>query len=230
MERISWRRCLAVVVVGLLVGAVAAPAPALAHGTLVFSTPADGGTVREPVDAVTLTFTEKPAPFAYFTVTAPGGVRVESGWSGGEPKPLAEPVREYQQVNGSWQPQLYKIGFPVNVAVSHWPVAGAYVAAYHTVASDGDVVKGEVRFTYGGPAEPAPPGWQAPADQPKPELLAAQAQAQGPGVPPAEQAAPAPAAADDTTMWKWLTPVLLIVAVVLGVLLFAPQLIRRRRG
>ena len=225
MGRVNRRRYLAVVLGGILVGAVASPPPALAHGTLATSTPANGGTVREPVEMVSLTFTEKPQPFAYFTITAPTGVRVDHGWSGGEPKPLAEPVREYQLQNGEWTPQIYEIGFPVKVAVSHWPASGTYVATYHNVASDGDTVKGEIRFTYGGAVTSAPPGWQAPVDQPKPELLAAQ-----PGARASAKAAVAASPADDTRMWVWLVPVLLLVAAGLGALLVFPQLTRRRRG
>jgi len=225
MGRMNWRRCLAVVLGGILVGAVASPPRALAHGTLVTSTPANGSTVREPVDVVSLTFTEKPQPFAYFTITAPTGVRVDHGWSGGEPKPLAEPVREYQLENGEWKPLVYEIGFPVKVAVSHWPASGVYIATYHNVASDGDRVKGEIRFTYSGAVTSAPPGWQAPVDQPKPELLAAQ-----PGARASTEAAAVASPADDTRIWVWLVPVLLLVAAGLCVLLVAPQLVRRRPG
>ncbi|RSM61620.1 hypothetical protein DMB66_24120 [Actinoplanes sp. ATCC 53533] len=216
MGRTVARRWVAVLLVGLFAGAAAAPSPALAHGGLVVTVPANGSAVADPVEAVSLTFTEKPAPFAFFTVTAPTGVRVDNGWSNAEPVRLAKPVTEYQLTDGVWQPQLYPTGFPVKVAVTHWPAPGSYVVAYHTVASDGDQVKGEFRFTYSGAATPAPPGWQAPADQPKAELLAAAA---GPSAPAPRAAAPAP---EDSSVWVWLVPVLLIVAAVLCYLVVRP--------
>jgi hypothetical protein len=33
-----------------------------------------------PLDSVLLAFTDKPAPFAYFTMTAPAGGRVDQPW------------------------------------------------------------------------------------------------------------------------------------------------------
>jgi methionine-rich copper-binding protein CopC len=210
------RRSLALLLVGVIAGAVAAPSPALAHGTLATSTPAQGSTVTDRVEAISLTFTEQAAPWAYFTVTAPTGARVDSGWSNGEPSRLAEPVREYQEKDGKWEPILYETGFPVKVAVSHWPAPGPYVVTYHNVASDGDTVKGELRFTYHGVTTPAPSGWQAPTDQPKPELLAASGKAR-----PSATADPAPQVVAEPepagrSVWVWLVPVLLIVAAGLG--------------
>ncbi|GAA2526096.1 copper resistance CopC family protein [Winogradskya humida] len=219
-------RWFAVIVAGLLVsplllvslllapGPALAYGPALAHGGLVVTTPAEGQQLSAPADAVTLTFTEKPAPFAYFTVTAPTGARVDSGWSNAEPVPLTTPVTEYQLTEGVWQPQAYRTGFPVRVTVSHWPVPGTYVVGYHTVASDGDQVKGQLRFVYAGSPTPAPPSWQAPADQPKPELLAAA----GPSAPPQAAAKPPNA----TSVWAWLVPVLLLTAAVLLYLTVRP--------
>jgi len=230
MGRGTARRWSAVLLVGLFAGAVSAPGPALAHGSLVMSAPAQGSAVAKPVEAVSLTFTEKPAPFASFTVTAPTGVRVDSGWSNAEPFRLTTPVTEYQLTDGEWKPLLYQTGFPVKVTVSHWPAPGAYVVRYHTVASDGDQVKGELKFTYTGAAVPAPPGWQAPADQPKAELLAAA----GPSAPAQAQQPPPP---DDASMWVWLVPVLLVVAAGLIYLLVRPPSLlaarparRNRRG
>lgn len=221
------------VLVGALAGAVAVPSPALAHGTLAVSTPAQGSTVTERLESVSMTFTEKPAEYAYFTITAPTGARVDGGWSHGEPAKLAEPVREYQLKDGQWEPLLYTTGFPVTVKVSHWPAPGTYVATYYNVASDGDKVKGELRFIYEGAVSPAPPGWQAPTDQPKPELLAAEgvarpsaAAAPAPSSPPAAVAQAQP---EDASVWVWLVPVLLIVAAALCTLLLVPQLRRRSR-
>jgi methionine-rich copper-binding protein CopC len=237
MGRIDVRRLLGIMLVGVVAGAAAAPAPALAHGTLVTSTPAQGSTVQERLEAVSLTFTEKPQTYAYFTITAPTGVRVDSGWSNAEPQRLATPVREYQLKDGTWQPLLYETGFPVRVTVAHWPAPGTYVVTYHNVASDGDPVKGELRFTYHGAVTPAPPGWQPPTDQPKPELLAAAgparpsagAAAADPSPPSAEAQGQAQIAAPpaDPSIWVWLVPVLLLVAAALCALLIVPQLRRR---
>lgn len=206
------------------------PAPALAHGTLAAASPAQGSSVAQPVDAVSLTFTEKPAPFAHLTVTAPTGDRVDSGWSNAEPVPLATPVTEYQLTDGEWKPVQYTTGFPVKVTVSHWPAPGAYVVRYHTVASDGDQVKGEVQFTYTGAAVPAPAGWQAPTDQPSAELLAAagpSAPGHEPAQAPAQASAQQPQAQDDASVWVWLVPVLLVVAAGLVFLIVRPPSRRR---
>ena len=233
------RRYLAPLLIGVLAGLLAVPSPALAHGTLATSTPAQGSTVSERIDAVSMSFTEKPAAFAHFTITAPTGVRVDAGWSHGEPAQLAKPVREYQLQDGEWKPLLYTTGYPVNVAVSHLPAPGTYKVTYHSVASDGDKVKGDFSFIYEGAVTPAPPGWKAPADQPKPELLAAEGHAQPSAAAPAPapapasapvpaQARPEPVAQDDSSVWTWLVPVLLIVALGLCALLVVPQLRRRK--
>ncbi|SDI13763.1 copper resistance CopC family protein [Nonomuraea jiangxiensis] len=236
MDRVA-SRLLAGAVLGLaalLLSVVAGGArPAFAHGRLAVSTPADGGRLAEPLEAVSLAFTEKPAPFAYFTVTAPNGDRVDRPWSHAEPFRLDEPVREYQLINGSWQPQLFHAGFPAKVPVGYWPGQGRYVVRYHTVASDGEEVKGEVRFTYTGPTTPAPPGWRAPADRPSPELAAAVGRVRGaPGqaptapasagpAPPSTAAsaagsAPGPEAGTDVSAWVFPALLLLGAAVLLA--------------
>jgi methionine-rich copper-binding protein CopC len=232
MGRGSARRWSAVLLAGLVAGAALSPGPASAHGSLATSDPAQGSAVAEPLEAVSLTFTEKPAPFAYLTVTAPTGDRVDSGWSNAEPVRLATPVTEYQLTDGAWQPLRYNTGFPVKITVTHWPAPGPYVVRYHSVASDGDQVKGEVTFTYTGAAGPAPAGWQAPADQPSAELLAAAGpSASGPAAGPAQvRAQPQPAAAgDDAGFWVWLVPVLLVVAAGLIYLMIRPPSFRSAR-
>ena len=218
MSRSTVRRVVVVLLAGLLAGPVVAPAPALAHGGLVVSDPRQAGTVTEPLAAVSLTFTEKPAPYAYFAVIAPDGSRVDSGWSNAQPVPLTTPVREFQEINGVWTPQEYRTGFPVSVAVSHWPAQGAYVISYQNVASDGDEVAGEISFTWSGTPVPAPAGWQAPTEGPKPELLAAAAAARKPA--PAQAGAAEPDGG--TSVWVWLVPVLLVVAAGLAYLTVRP--------
>jgi methionine-rich copper-binding protein CopC len=215
--RLSMRRA-AVVLLCLLTVVLAAPAPAYAHGQLVVSTPEQGAIVRAPVDSVSLAFTEKLPQFAFFSVTAPNGARVDEPWSHAAPFRLAKPVREYQVVDGVWQPRDFQTGFPIQVPVTHWPDNGQYVVRYQSVATDGEEVKGEVRFTYLGSIRPAPPGWQAPANQPSPELLAAVGTPRDDGrqQQSATPAAAAPQAAqpsDGRGPWPWLVPVLIVVAV-----------------
>ncbi|MBQ0978418.1 copper resistance protein CopC [Micromonospora sp. M61] len=183
------------------VALLASAQPAAAHGTLAMSTPASGATVNEPLTSVRLYFTEKAAANAFFTITAPGGVRVDNGWSYGEPKPLDKPVREYFLVNGQFEPREYTTGFPAVVPVSHLPAKGQYSVSYLSVASDGDTVRGTLTFRYNGRVTAAPQGWSPPSTQPDPALVAATEQhgssGQGSAVPTtaAESAVPPSAAA-----------------------------------
>jgi methionine-rich copper-binding protein CopC len=159
--------------VALAVAVLAAAPPAGAHGTLTMSTPADGATVTEPLAAVELYFTEKVAANAYLTIHAPGGGRVDDGWTHGSPKPLDKPVREYVMVDGKFEPREYTTGFPAVVRVAHLPAAGLYSVRYLSVASDGEAVRGAMSFWYKGKATPAPQGWRPPTDQADPALVAA---------------------------------------------------------
>ncbi|GAB3841866.1 hypothetical protein GCM10029963_13890 [Micromonospora andamanensis] len=169
--------------------------PASAHGTLATSTPADGATVDEAVTAVQLTFTERVREDAYFTVTAPGGDRVDNGWTHGEPRELDRPVREYFLVDGVFEPREYTTGFPVVVTLAHLPAAGQYSVSYLSVASDGDPVRGTVTFRYTGKPTDAPSNWQPPTGQPDPSLLAAAEQHGDTGSQPAPgDAGPTPVA------------------------------------
>ncbi|RQW99736.1 copper resistance CopC family protein [Micromonospora inaquosa] len=163
------------------VALLASARPAAAHGTLAGSTPAANATVRGPLASVQLFFTEKAAANAYFTITAPGGTRVDNGWSYGEPKPLDQPVREYFLVNGQFEPREYTTGFPAVVAVAHLPAKGQYSVSYLSIASDGDTVRGTMTFRYDGPVTAAPQGWSPPSTQPDPALLAATEQHQTSG-------------------------------------------------
>ncbi|MBB4764556.1 copper resistance protein CopC [Amorphoplanes digitatis] len=197
----------------VLAVAVVAPPPAYAHGGLVSSTPAQGATVDAPVEAVSLAFTEKPAQFAFFAVYAPSGIRVDKPWSHAEPFRLDRPVKEYQLVDGAWQPREFTAGFPARVPVAHWPERGPYVVRYQSVASDGEPVAGEVRFTYGGAVTAAPPGWSPPTGGPTAELLAAAPAPSGiVAAAPSGTVAAAPVP-DDRGPWPWLVPILLVVAV-----------------
>ena len=218
--------------VGALIATLAFPQPAWAHGQLAVSTPAQGGTLTEPTETVLLAFTEKPAPFAYFTVTAPSGARVDGPWSFAEPYRLDEPAREYNLVNGVWEPRLFHTAFPVKVPVAHWPEQGIYTMRYQSVASDGDEVKGQVRFTYAGAMTPAPAGWLPPTNQPSPELLAAAGQAQA---PPGAASMPSGAtvAAPQTRSvdaWVWFLPAVLLVGITVLIGRRKPAAGQRKRG
>jgi methionine-rich copper-binding protein CopC len=219
MARTSLRSL--VVVAAVLALGLVAPQPASAHGRLVSSIPADGARLDAPTSTVTLAFTEKPASFAYFAVIAPSGVRVDQPWEPAAPFRLEKPVTEYQLENGQWQPREFNAGFPARVPVTHWPEKGAYTVRYQTVASDGDTVQGEIRFTYAGVLTAAPPGWRAPANGPSAELLAA-ARKHGD-----EREAAAPAE-NDKGPWPWLVPVLIVVAVAGAVALAWTEKVRRR--
>ncbi|MER5456476.1 copper resistance CopC family protein [Micromonospora sp. NPDC002389] len=215
---------------------LASTPPAAAHGTLAVSTPADGATVDTALTTVELYFTEQVRDDAYFTVTAPGGARVDNGWTHGTPKPLDRPVREYFLVDGVFEPREYATGFPAVLTLAHLPATGRYSVSYLSVASDGETVRGTMSFRYTGPVTDAPAGWQPPTDQPAPALLAAaqQHETSGSGATPAAspEAAPAPAmtgpssssdGGDGAGWFAWLTG-----AVAIGAALAALLVLRRR--
>jgi methionine-rich copper-binding protein CopC len=197
------------------------PAPAYAHGQLAFSEPANQSTLMEPRTQLFLYFTEKPASFAFFSVTSPDGVRVDQGWTHGEPKPLNPPVQELNLKDGKWEPVFYNTGFPAAVGVSHWPQKGVYTVQYMSIASDGDRVTGTVRFDYQGEPVAAPAGWQAPANQPDAALTGGSVGQSSPTAPAAAAQPPAP-----DSGWGW--PVAFIVAAVLA--MAAVVAWRRRRS
>ncbi|MEV6930349.1 copper resistance protein CopC [Dactylosporangium sp. NPDC051485] len=207
----------------LVLAAVVLPAtPAAAHGQLAMSDPVADSTVSQPKSELTLYFTETPASYAFFTVTTPSGRRVEGAWRAGEPKRLDRPVQEYYLVNGKFEPRSFNTGYPAVIAVSHWPEQGQYAVAYHSVASDGEAVKGTLKFTYSGPLTPPPAGWAAPTSGPSDALTRAMS-----GEPTAtpglfsdvRSAPPAPAPAQAATpptpfvLTDWLIPALIVVGV-----------------
>ncbi|MGJ6966305.1 copper resistance CopC family protein [Streptosporangium sp. G11] len=219
-----WLGQLLVLAVVTCVALTALATPASAHGQLAMSTPAKDSTVTEPMESLALYFTEKPAPNAYFAVTTPSGARLDQPWSHGQPKRLDEPVTEYNLVDGKWQPSLYHTGFPATVPVAYWPEQGLYVARYVSVASDGEKVSGEVRFTYKGRMSKAPKGWKAPTNEPDPALSAkvepsTAVPSAGAAAPVTPQATPqaaasnAPQAASGFDLSVWLLPAVLVVGV-----------------
>ncbi|GAA1013256.1 hypothetical protein Aple_053430 [Acrocarpospora pleiomorpha] len=158
-------------VFGLVAALVVVAQPAVAHGQLAMSVPGKDSSLDAPMEKLQLYFTEKPAPNAYFAVLSPSGRRLDTQWSHGEPKRLDEPVRELWLSNGKWEPRLFETGFPAMVPVAYWPEQGVYTVKYVSRASDGELVKGEVRFSYTGTIAKAPAGWQAPDNEPDPALL-----------------------------------------------------------
>ncbi|MEV6983993.1 copper resistance protein CopC [Sphaerisporangium sp. NPDC051017] len=197
------------VVMLALVGGLALTAvtpPASAHGQLAMSNPANDGTISSPIEAVELYFTEAPISYAYFTVKAPSGVRVDKPWAQGPPKRLDEPVREYHLINGTWEPKLYHEGFPAKLPVAYWPDKGVYVATYRTIASDGEEVRGEVKFTYNGKTTEAPKGWRTPTNSPDPAFEAAAGRTSAPQVGETPSDMPSPVAAAGPTPQTSCTP------------------------
>ncbi len=166
------------VVSGTVMTAIASPASA--HGQLAMSTPAKDSTVTVPMESVALYFTEQPVAYAYFTLTAPSGFRVDKPWSPGESKRLDEPIQEFHLIDGVWEPRLFHVGYPAKIPVAYWPEQGVYTVGYRTVASDGEEVRGELRFTYKGKTSARPTGWQSPTNGPDAALLAATGNATSP--------------------------------------------------
>jgi methionine-rich copper-binding protein CopC len=216
--------------VGLLAGAglVMAGAPASAHGQLAVSTPVKDSTVSQPLGKLELVFTEQPAANAHFAITAPSGVRVDAGWSNGEPQRLDKPVQELLLVNGNWEPRVYNTGFPAMLTVAHWPEKGIYTATYLSVASDGEPVRGTLTFTYNGPSTTAPGGWAPPTDEPSAALLQAvngadpapgQQTTSAPAAGPGNAAnTPAKPATGGSSLTTWILPGLLVVTVAVVVI------------
>jgi methionine-rich copper-binding protein CopC len=164
------RVLLLAVVSGTVMTAIASPASA--HGQLAMSTPAKDSTVTAPMESIALYFTEQPVTYAYFTLTAPSGFRIDKPWSPGESKRLDEPIREFHLIDGVWEPRLFHVGYPAKIPVAYWPEQGVYTAGYRTVASDGEEVRGELRFTYMGTTSARPNGWRPPTNEPDAALLA----------------------------------------------------------
>lgn len=182
-----WATRVAAVVVLATMGLILPVTPAHAHGQLAMSKPLADTVVNDPLQRLELYFTEAPASNAHFAVTGPSG-RVDNGWRSGQPVRLDKPVQEYFLVDGKWEPRVYNTGFPAMVTVAHWPVTGQYVVTYLSVASDGEAVRGSLKFTYNGPVSAAPAGWTPPTNGPSQTLLdqieRAHNAPRAPGAPP----------------------------------------------
>jgi hypothetical protein len=112
-------------------------APALAHTSLVKSTPAAGAVLPTAPTTISLTFGEAVTlPPDPLQITGPGG----AAWTVG--KATIDDAT---------------VSFPVTATGP----AGAYTMAWQVIADDGDTVKGTVPFTLSAPA--TPPTTAAPA-------------------------------------------------------------------
>jgi methionine-rich copper-binding protein CopC len=170
--------------------------PAAAHGQLAESTPADGEQISDPVQTVSLYFTEPPALDASFTVTSPDGTRVDAGWAYGEVTRLREPVQELFLENGAWIPRFFDDGYEVRLLISHLPATGTYSIEHSSVSSDGEEVEGTTTFRYDGEPTQQPAGFTPlPPPSVRPPLPDAQGRTVNEAVPPApgETSASSPA-------------------------------------
>ena len=105
-------------------------APALAHTSLVKSTPAAGAVLPTAPTTVSLTFGEAVTlPANPVQITGPGG----AAWTVG--KATIDDAT---------------VSFPVTATGP----AGAYTMAWQVISDDGDTVKGTVPFTLSAPATP----------------------------------------------------------------------------
>ncbi|WP_165865696.1 copper resistance protein CopC [Vallicoccus soli] len=152
--------------------ALAGAGAAAAHGQIVAeeTEPVEGSRVGDPLRSLDLVFTEAPASHAFFAVTAPDGTRVDDGWAHGTQVRLREPVQEFYEVDGRWEPRSYYTGYTAEVAVAHWPARGEYVVSWASIASDGEPVVDSYAFTYDGEPTPAPEAWTAPTEGPDRQL------------------------------------------------------------
>jgi methionine-rich copper-binding protein CopC len=215
-----------VAVVGSVVGLAT---PASAHGQFVMSDPARDGTVSMPLASIVLWFTEKPTSNAFFSVVAPGGARVDRLWSHGGPRHLDVPVHEYyHREDGTWETRTYNTAYAALVPIAYWPETGVYTVTYVSVATDGEPVRGEYTFTYGGALTPAPADFRPQKNEPDPNLLVVSGSDQ-PTAPPSAGPAGGPEQEETDSgpgVWIVLIPValaLLVAAVMIVYWKFRPQ-------
>jgi methionine-rich copper-binding protein CopC len=228
-----WRRLLAATAVGVLAAVVAVlgiGSPASAHGQFVSSEPGAGATVDQPLDRILLYFTERPTANAFFSVTSPTGVRVDRLWSNGDPRTLGSTVHEwFHQPSGKWVVRSYTVAFLAQLPIAYWPETGEYKVTYLSVATDGELVRGEFTFNYTGPVAPKPPDFRPQGPSPDPNLLAVASAA--PTAPPDALSIEEQVAKDEAGPGLWIlwVPIGIAVLVALTIYLFwklRPQLVR----
>src|SRR4051794_18045701 len=136
---------------GLVLGALLCPAPALAHATLLRSEPAVGAGLAVAPERVILWFSEPPEPrFSDIRVTDATGRRVDRG----DVRTIA--------------------GDPVTLTISLAAVpAGDYTVAWRTGAAyTGHVSSGTLAFTVGTTTRPLTPGGVTTYASPRPVEVA----------------------------------------------------------
>jgi methionine-rich copper-binding protein CopC len=229
--RVRWTRRLLVLAVLALAGIFGIASPASAHGQFVTSDPERDSTVTIPLTSVVLYFTEKPTSNAFFSVTAPSGTRVDRLWSHGTNKPLSKPIAEYyHNANGQWEIRNYSVAYSAIVPVAYWPEAGEYTISFVSVATDGEPVRGEVKFTYSGAITTPPADYHPQKNEPDPNLVAV-ARTDLPTAPPSARPAAEQQTAENKSgpgVWIVLVPLGVILVVAVGLLIWRwPTLVRR---
>jgi methionine-rich copper-binding protein CopC len=209
----------AVAATGAVVGLAA---PASAHGQFVNSDPAKDSTVGMPLASIVLWFTEKPTSNAFFSVTAPGGARVDRLWSHGSQRHLDTPVHEYyHNADGNWETRSYNTAYTALIPIAYWPEVGNYKVTFVSVATDGEPVRGEYTFKYEGALTAAPGDFRPQKNEPDPNLLAVSKSDQ-PTAPPSAGPVTTQQVTDDSGpgVWIVLIPVGLALFVALVMFLF----------
>jgi methionine-rich copper-binding protein CopC len=229
--RVRWTRRLLVLAGLALAGIFGLASPASAHGQFVTSDPERGSTITTPLTSVVLYFTEKPTSNAFFSVTAPSGTRVDRLWSHGTNKPLSKPVAEYyHNPNGDWEIRNYSIAYSAIVPVAYWPETGEYTISFVSVATDGEPVRGEVKFTYSGAITTPPADYHPQKNEPDPNLVAV-ARTDLPTAPPSARPAgeqQSANAASGPGVWIVLVPLGIVLLIAVGILIWRwPALVRR---
>lgn len=214
--RARWVRRLVVLALLATAGIAGIASPAAAHGQFVTSDPERDSTVTMPLTSVVLYFTEKPTSNAYFSVTAPSGARVDRLWSHGTNKVLNKPVAEYYHTSdGDWEVRTYSLAYSAIVPVAYWPETGVYTVTFVSVATDGEPVRGEVKFTYSGAITPLPADYRPQRSEPDPNLVAV-ARTDLPTAPPSAKPAAEQAASDDSGPGVWIILVPLLLALLVA--------------
>ncbi|MCS6711327.1 copper resistance protein CopC [Brachybacterium sp. EF45031] len=141
----------------LVLGVSVAPA-ALAHDQLVSSDPADGTTVQESPERITLTYSSEPLDVgSLVVVTGPDGTELQRG----------EPTVD---------------GLDATLDLEQPLPAGTSTVQWRVVSSDGHPIEGTLSVTVDGPT-PSATATSAPAPTPSPTTAPEPAPAPSSGAP-----------------------------------------------
>lgn len=141
-------------VLAIVVFCLAIPAPALAHATLVASSPRDGDQLQSLPGQVRFEFSEKMSAPAYVVVTTPDGTSATVG------DPDVEGALVSQQLTDGPD--------------------GAYVIAYRAVSKDGHPLTGEIDFLVGDTSSQATGPIQQRGQSPDPDTSTSREQSAAP--------------------------------------------------